>query len=98
MMRVGSKNVVLKCGCVTTDYGRITVLGEGHDIQACDKHDGWYRIIREANFNDQFRFYFYRIPAPARASNKPPKDVLGMSGGFEETNTKRSRNVQPVLF
>lgn len=97
-MQPREKEVVLKCGCVGTTYGAIRVVGENQEIQACDKHDGWYKIVREANDYDRYRFYVLRQPAAARKTRKPLAELLRMSESNTGCETGRARRAQQTLF
>ena len=92
-------DVVLKCGCVRDDYGAIIVLGEHHEIQSCEIHDGWFRIIRKANERDRFIFYVLRKPAPTRATKKTLGELLRMSNlTTESEDPNRVWYGQSTLF
>lgn len=93
-------DVVLKCGCITSDYGAIIVLGEHHEIQACEKHNGWFRIIRKAEEYERFEFFILgRQKIPARKTNRTLGDVLRMSEGYpREDHTERIRYENSALF
>jgi len=95
------KDVVLKCGCVTSPHGAVNrkLEGDKWEEQYCEHHVGWFRMVRDASVYDQFRFYFYGIPAPARSTSKSLADVLKMPvGNRVKEKSGGSRNEQPSLF
>src|SRR5882672_4050157 len=95
----GEKDVVLKCGCITTSYGSIHCLGDNYDEQICPHHGQWTRVIREAISNDKFRWYVQRIPATARATNKSYRELQEVPGSNQKPKVaKRLRNEDPTLF
>ena len=94
------KDVVLKCGCLGTPYGAINTKLEGknQEIQYCERHEEWVRIIRDATECERFRFYFYREAIPTRKTKQALGDVLAMPVGNTVQKSNRFRDDWPTLF
>lgn len=95
----GETDVVLKCGCITTDYGSIKVLGDHQEIQVCEAHDGWFKILREASDYERFAFFVLKQAIPARKATRTLGDLLRLSSGYSgEENPERIRYQQQSLY
>jgi hypothetical protein len=91
------RDVVLNCGCVTTPHGATKLIGDKYEEQACEKHDGWYRILRIATAYERFAFYECGQPATKRASRKALAEVFGLPIRNSK-HTDGSRNGIQTLF
>jgi hypothetical protein len=96
------KDVVLKCGCITTSYGAINTKLEGkkNEEQWCERHEQWITIRREANVYERYNFYVNGKSAPARASNRTLAGLFGMpdDSTAKQDSADRARYDQQALF
>lgn len=90
-------DVVLRCGCITTDFGSLIVLGEKHEEQFCDTHNDWYRVLRKASESERFRFFVLRQAIPRRATSETLGELLRVSK-HSDKEAERIRHDNGTLF
>jgi hypothetical protein len=97
-------DVVLACGCITSNWGALQVLGMAGEFQLCITHPngdgrwGFQKILRKASLIEIYEWERYGKAAPKRRSTRAPNWMRAMSGESDKKASTKSRGESKGLF